>query len=1809
MQKPFEIAVVGMGGVFPGAPDTATFWRNICDARSAISDAPPERWIAPAEAVVRSAPEPDKALGRRCGLVTGLDFDPDGFTLPASEIRDLDPLYHLVLQAGREAVAGGCLRRVHTRRAGTILAAIALPTNGSSLLAHHLFSQAVAAQIDPAGKARLHPPSRAACRAARVTGFPAAVLASALDLGGGGYTLDAACASSLYAVRLACDALTAGRLDAVLAGGVSRPDCLYTQIGFSQLRALSPSGRCAPFDAGADGLVVGEGAGILVLKRLADAVAAGDPIHAVIRAAGLSNDMRGNLLAPEVLGQVRAMHNAYRQAGWIPGRVDLIECHGAGTPVGDRTEIESLHRLIADNGPPPGACAIGSIKSMIGHLLTAAGAAGLIKTILAMQNRVLPPSLNFTTPADARLDGSGPFRVQTRASSWEPVHGDGLRRAAVSAFGFGGINAHLLMEQWRPEPSVRQAAHVATQKPMPVAIVGLAARVGSREGLSPLADGAPYLAPLSDRRWRGLGRMADRIFTQRPRGAFVENLEFPAGRFRIPPSEIPDLLAQQLLMLQVGAAALADAGLPVRDQRPRMGTVIGMEFDPQATDFYLRWRWTRVGDRCEPESQWPADLDDPQALAAWRRHLGQAVSPPLTPTRTVGNLGGIVASRLAREFGLGGPSFGVSAQALGGLQALEIAVRFLQQGEADLMLAGAVELTGDLRNLVANHVLDGLGGPQLPVGEGALALVLKRLDDARSDGDRIHAVIEGIGAASGTWHDQAPMAPEVLVHAATAAFEEAGPRAGQIDGVAPLGTGFERIESVENEALAAIFDPDPAPPADTALPICGFAGCAAGLTALVRAVLRMDGCSGPAGSPASDEKISPPPHRAVLVGGPSTDGGALYLVLSGGGSGRKRDAAQSPDNGAKIAVPVSRPLQIPPLPPGPAARSAGEPSISRPNEEDPAAALNRLVAGSAAMARAHEAYLDLSLQLRRQYIEALGLQARLGAALASEPGVRRPEAGPPSAPGLDRATGAPRTVPPAFDRGQCLEFARGLAAKVLGPAFAEVDGFAVRVRLPDEPLMLVDRILAVEGEPRSLTSGRVVTEHDVLPDAWYLDGGRAPVCIAVEAGQADLFLCSYLGIDHQVRGKRSYRLLDAKVRFHRGLPRPGETVRYEICIDRFVRQAGTWLFFFRFEGTVAGQPLISMRNGCAGFFTPREVRDSGGIVLTEAERKPEAGRLPEGFTPPVAVEACTLDETQVEALRQGDLGAAFGSRFDGILLPPAQRLPGGRMRLIHRVRRLDPAGGRYGIGTVEAEADIDPEDWFLVCHFVDDPVMPGTLMYECCAHALRVFFQRLGWISPETGAGFEPIEAVEAVLKCRGPVTPETRQVLYRVDVRELGYGPEPFIIADAHMYADGEHIVMFQGMSLRLSGVTRDEIEAFWSQREATPTTAPNDRTYPYERILAFAVGRPSEAFGDAYRIFDDQRRIARLPGPPYLFMDRIVAVEPEPWRLEPGGWVTAEYTVPRDAWYLRADRSGGGLPYCVLLEIALQPCGWLAAYLGSALHSQQDLKFRNLGGTATIHRTVDPAGALLTMRVRLKQVSEAARMIIETFDMEVCDAIGPVYSGETTFGFFSAKALANQVGIRNVEERFARLQTDPADGGSVLLEDFHPLTPDDPATTAGVGMPALALRMIDSLQAAAPGGAAGGLGYLRGLKTVNPQEWFFTAHFFQDPVCPGSLGIESFLQLLRFDLLSRSPQEKAPLRFEPLTGLAHRWIYRGQIIPRNRQVTVEAAIRERGTPADPFVRADGLVSVDGRAIYHLQDFGLRMVQTDCTSGQPKVE
>ncbi len=674
----------------------------------------------------------------------------------------------------------------------------------------------------------------------------------------------------------------------MLAGGVSRPDCLFTQVGFSQLRALSPSGRCAPFDESADGLVVGEGAGIVVLKRLADAVRDQNPIYGLIHGVGLSNDMRGNLLAPDSEGQLRAMRKVYDSCGWTPYDIDLIECHGAGTPLGDLTELNSLRTLWQDSGWKKNQCAIGSIKSMIGHLLTAAGAAGMIKTLLALQNKTLPPSLNFNQASQNSPLSNGPFRVQTEPAPWHRKEDHKPRRAAVSAFGFGGINAHMLLEEYdeaaqgdRPkahgiklkidsEGPVTHASDLVgehgeliqeTTGTIPqsairnphsdIAIIGMEAVFGSTGSLRDFQElifnGKTNFQDRPRLRWKGCDLAANAYLPNRfLSGGFCEEIAIAAGQFHIPPKEIPDILPQQILMLKVAAGAMRDAGLPLREERPGMGAVIGIDFDFEATNFHLRWHLNHMF------SEWMEKLGrapHEEEENAWLETLKDTCSPPLTATRTLGALGGIVASRIAREFRLGGPSFVVSCEDAGGLKALEIGVRALQQNEAEAFLIGAVDLSGDVRNIIlAAQVrsyspkgqirpFDRDADGMLP-GEGAAALVIKRLDRAIADGNRIYAVIKGIGGASGGGIDPSIPTGEAYLRSLRNCCRDAAVSPAAISFVEAHGSGNPAEDDLESTALHEFFGSRQDPCAIGSVKAnIGHTGAASALAALVKTSL------------------------------------------------------------------------------------------------------------------------------------------------------------------------------------------------------------------------------------------------------------------------------------------------------------------------------------------------------------------------------------------------------------------------------------------------------------------------------------------------------------------------------------------------------------------------------------------------------------------------------------------------------------------------------------------------------------------------------------------------------------------------------------------------------------------------------------------------------------------------------------------------------------------------------------------------------------------------------------------------------------
>ncbi|MDA3915521.1 MAG: beta-ketoacyl synthase N-terminal-like domain-containing protein [Deltaproteobacteria bacterium] len=1397
IKKLSGIAVVGMANIFPKALNSRQFLDNIIHKKNCIITVPEHRWPGHNNDFISKEYLPDKAVSKKAGLIENFHFNPEGFFVDKDLLSELDPLHQIVLQAGRDAFLQCSHTREDKKRTGVILAAIALPTDASSQVSWQI--------ICGKGDKNNNGLTPKDFSSAGVVSLPAAIFARALGLEAGCFTLDAACASSLYSIKLACEHLHLKKADIMVAGGVSRPDSLYTQIGFTQLQALSPTGKCSAFDKNADGLVVGEGAGIVILKRLEDAIACNDKIHAVITGTGVSNDIEGTLVGPASEGQIRAMTKAYEQASWSPEDIQYMECHGSGTPVGDQVELSSIKSILDSFNCPDKHLAIGSVKSMTGHLLTAAGAAGFIKTVLAMNEGFLPPSLNYSNPASKSPINSSNIKVQTKVEEWRPAlrnsNHNPTKKAGISAFGFGGINAHILVEEYKKtsthhfvkNPEIPEDAKKESLTKVPCAIVGMGSILKNCNSLSQFKDiisGKTSLIPEKpSSRWK----KTDSKIIEGRKGFYINHINSEPGEFHIPPNQMDDILPQHIILLKAAKEALKDAGISPRPlkgkpQRDDMGCAIGIEFDYGATNFYLRWKRDHPNEKSDEKSK-----DD--------------ISPPLTFNRTLGALGGIVASRVAREFKLGGPCFTLSAGSASGIKAVETGIHSLSSHETNIFICGSVDLAGDIRQFAVNNMAKNQTSNILP-SEGAGAIILKRLDQAIEDSDKIYGVITGVSGTSGGMipgekHHDIKTLEKLYTRSLENALKEAGTTFKDISLYEKNLSGIKEDEAVESAVLNTLcskYKNQNSCKITSTSSVIGNTRGASSIFSIIKTALLLNSIQ------TNLEKVS----FKASVASISMDGAFSHVILEKNRT-KKSISDQQPFSDSN-SDPLFNPLSDSNSEPNLKSSSVSKNSSTKRSIINP----DLIAKGSLTTSRAHEKFLEFSLKnmqtLELQFKTLTQLAGRVvqnaKGETASDMSVLPKESESKSSL-KPRLKSGQSTKPPFLNREQCLEYATGKAGSVLGKDFEIIDTYPVRVRLPDEPLMLVDRIMDIQGEKLSLTSGKIITQHDVKKDIWYLDGNKAPVSITIEAGQADLFLCTWLGIDHVVKGKRKYRLLDAKVTFHRTLPEPEETIEYHIEIDRFLKQGDVYLFFFHYKGYINNQLLISMKDGCAGFFTEQEVEDSGGIILKQKDLK-QVDRENK-FSALVPVKKLELSDEKIEALREGNLGKAFGDDFKNRNLGIHLRLPGKRMHLIDRILEFDPQGGRFNLGSIIAEADIHKDDWFLKCHFIDDMVMPGTLMYECCAHALRVFTLRMGWVSDRNDVFYGVVLQNESDLICRGPVTTKTKKVRYEIEIKEMGYDPEPYVIADAHMFSDDLRIVLYKNMGLKIVGLTQDDFISFW--------------------------------------------------------------------------------------------------------------------------------------------------------------------------------------------------------------------------------------------------------------------------------------------------------------------------------------------------------------------------------------------------------------
>ncbi|MEU6774831.1 SDR family NAD(P)-dependent oxidoreductase [Streptomyces sp. NPDC046759] len=437
---PLDIAIVGMACMFPQAPDLASFWSTVLTARDAVTEVPPERWDP---AVHHTAGSTASKWG---GFLPPIPFDPLRYGIPPTSLGSIEPVQLLSLEAARRALddAGYGDRGREFDRART---SVVFGAEAGSDLSNAVTLRAVLPSYYgevPDGLREQLPRLTEDSFPGMLANVISGRIANRLDLGGANFTVDAACASSLAALDVACKELVSGTSDLVLCGGADLHNGINDYVLFSSVHALSPTGRSRAFDAGADGIALGEGVACLVLKRLADAERAGDRIYGVVKGLGSASDGRSlGLTAPRPEGQRAALERAYRNAGVSPADVGLVEAHGTGTVVGDRTELTVLAEVFTEAGASTGGCALGSVKSQIGHTKCAAGLAGLIKAALALYTGVTPPTLHLERPNPAWAEDGSPFAFHTRARPWPAAPAE--RLAGVSAFGFGGTNFHAVL--------------------------------------------------------------------------------------------------------------------------------------------------------------------------------------------------------------------------------------------------------------------------------------------------------------------------------------------------------------------------------------------------------------------------------------------------------------------------------------------------------------------------------------------------------------------------------------------------------------------------------------------------------------------------------------------------------------------------------------------------------------------------------------------------------------------------------------------------------------------------------------------------------------------------------------------------------------------------------------------------------------------------------------------------------------------------------------------------------------------------------------------------------------------------------------------------------------------------------------------------------------------------------------------------------------------------------------------------------------------------------------------------------------------
>ncbi|MDJ0734303.1 MAG: PfaB family protein [Nostocaceae cyanobacterium] len=759
-----KIAIIGLSCLFPDAKTPEEFWQNLIQQKDSTSSITvQELGVNPQIFYDSTKGKPDKIYSLRGGFIRDFQFNPNEYNLPGEFLDKLDNTFKWSLYTAKQALQdSGYLQNPSIlTKCGVILGTLSLPTKSSNQLFAPIYQQV----LTPAIRELLQQPDfdlpptlpdTASIYNAMISGMPAAMIAQAFSLSSTHFCIDAACSSPQYTIRLASHYLWTHKTDLMLAGGISCADPLFIRMLFSGIQGYPEDNDISrPLDRLSRGMLTAEGAGMFVLKRYSDAVRDGDRIYGTICGNGLSNDGKGkHLLSPNSKGQTLAFERAYQEAEISPQQIDYLECHATGTLLGDNTEFNSIETFFGKHQASP---LVGSVKSNVGHLLTAAGSVSLMKVLLSMSKGVIPGTINITNPFGSEDNVISPQRIVRSHTQW--VNNSPLKRAAISAFGLGGTNAHMILEEGSTTEPIQPSEPL---KPAKVAIVGMDAFFGECDGLDAF-EGSIYknqqhFIPLPEKRWHGVETQEDLLKKygflegKAPLGGYIKEFEIDTIASKIPPNELEKLNQQQLLMLKVAERALKDAGI---EPGSNVAVLIANDTELSVHQIQQRWNteWQVKEGLIAGEISLPSDK-----VTQLETIVKDGIHNPVDSSEFVSYIANIMASRISSLWDFSAPVFSVSAGENSTFKVLEIAQHLLTTGEADAVLVGAVDLGGGIENVLlrnqiasVNQGVNTLSYDQKAngwiVGEGAGAVVLKSHEKAIKDNQRIYAVIDAISFA------------------------------------------------------------------------------------------------------------------------------------------------------------------------------------------------------------------------------------------------------------------------------------------------------------------------------------------------------------------------------------------------------------------------------------------------------------------------------------------------------------------------------------------------------------------------------------------------------------------------------------------------------------------------------------------------------------------------------------------------------------------------------------------------------------------------------------------------------------------------------------------------------------------------------------------------------------------------------------------------------------------------------------------------------------------------------------------------------